>query len=146
MYPSLNFLIYWNLILFRMIKGWTLSLLIQNMVSTWITFLIQNNHVFLFKWTLSSCSLDTLYFRTNYKCQNALYFRTEGVHSTNLGAPEPSSGPHRSSGEPLWIPSWSSIVDHRHVLGAFSLVPFYPVAPEELPWSIKLYWILLPRT
>ena len=29
-----------------MIKGWTISLLIQNMTSTWITFLIRNNHVF----------------------------------------------------------------------------------------------------
>ena len=46
MYPSLAFLINWNLILFRMIKGWTISLLIQNMASTWITFLIRNTHVF----------------------------------------------------------------------------------------------------
>ena len=46
LYPSLAFLMYWNLILFRMIKGWTISLLIQNMTSIWITFLIWNNHVF----------------------------------------------------------------------------------------------------
>jgi len=34
---TLTFLMHWNLILFRMIKGWTLSLLIQNMASTWVT-------------------------------------------------------------------------------------------------------------
>jgi len=81
MYPSLNFLIYRNLILFRMIKGWTLSLL--SLYKIWqvheLLSLYKIIMYFYLSYIITFLFSNALYLRTNFKCQNTLYFRMEGV-------------------------------------------------------------------